>query len=362
MNSPWAEFDFNALPNRVLFGAGRRREVASEVGALGCKRALIVATESQRTFARSVADMLGDKYAGTHSEAVQHVPYHTIEAVVAEVERLDVDILIALGGGSAIGLAKGVALERRQPILAIPTTYSGSEMTHIWGISRDGRKTTGRDPIVKPRTVIYDPELIVTLPAHLSLTSGINAMAHAVEALYAYNTNPIVFMMAEESVRALAVSLPKVVANPASIEARSASLYGAWLGATVLDQVAMSLHHKLCHTLGGSFGMPHAQTHTVMLPYAIAYNFNYAQDAMQALARALDCDFADVPGVVQDIARNNHGPTSLRELGFEQENLDKAAETAAQNPYANPRPVKRKHIRELLEQAFRGVRPHVVVQ
>lgn len=243
------------------------------------------------------------------------------------------------------------------PIIAIPTTYSGSEMTPIWGISRDGRKTTGRDPVVMPKMVIYDPELLVSLPPALSITSGINAMAHAVEALYAENANPITSIMAEEGIRGLAQGLPLVAKKPSDIEARSDTLYGAWLSATVLGQVGMALHHKLCHTLGGSFGMPHAETHTVVLPYATAFNGQETPQAMAVIARALDCDAADVAGSIQDIARNNGGPVSLNELGFKAEDLDQAAEIAMQNRYYNPRPFTQDDIRDLLGRAFDGTRP-----
>ena len=204
------------------------------------------------------------------------------------------------------------------------------------GISRHGRKTTGRNPIVKPQAVIYDPQLILTLPPHLSLTSGINAMAHAVEALYAENGNPIASMMAEESIRQLGRSLPQVVKNPSDLEARTESLYGAWLAASVLDMVGMALHHKLCHTLGGSYGLPHAQVHTVVLPYAVAYNHSHTPQATAAISRALNCDPSDTAGAIQDITRHNGGPTSLQELGFKQENILAATEIATQTPTTTP--------------------------
>ena len=230
-------------------------------------------------------------------------------------------------------------------------------MTPIWGISRDGHKTTGRTPQVKPKTVIYDPELLVSLPPKLSLTSGINAMAHAVEALYAENANPISSMMAEESIRSLAAGLPLVTQTPDNLDARSSTLYGAWLSATVLGQVGMALHHKLCHTLGGSFGMPHAETHTVMLPYATHFNCTATPDAVAAIARALNCDVGDVAGSIQDISRNCGGPVSLKELGFKADDLDMAAEIAMRNRYYNPRPFTQDDIRTLLGRAFEGTRP-----
>lgn len=353
MNQDSFDFTYSALPSRVLFGNGRLSSLPHEAAQLG-SRALVLATPYQADLANQVAELLGDLCVGVHAKAVQHVPYSTIEEAMGMVTAISADLLIAAGGGSTIGLAKGIALETNLPILAIPTTYAGSEMTHIWGISRDGRKTTGRNPVVKPKTVIYDPELIISLPPTLSITSGINAMAHAVEALYAENANPISSMMAEESIRSLAAGLPLVAQAPNNLDARSSTLYGAWLAATVLDQVGMALHHKLCHTLGGSFGMPHAETHTVILPYATAYNHSQAPQAMTAISRALSCDVADVPNAIQTISRNNGGPVSLKELGFRAEDLDKAADIATQNPYYNPRPVLRDDIRELLKNAYHG--------
>ncbi|MFK7802609.1 MAG: maleylacetate reductase [Anaerolineae bacterium] len=350
-------FELTQLPSRVSFGAGRLATVREEAGRLGAQRALVLATKYQIDLAQHVAGLLGDLCVGVHAEAVQHVPYETVAAAIKKVDELQIDLLIAPGGGSTIGLAKGIVLERPLPILAIPTTYAGSEMTHIWGISKDGKKTTGRDPIVKPATVIYDPDLIRSLPAAMSITSGINAMAHAVEALYAENRNPISSMMAEESIRSLAAGLPLVAQNLSDLKARTDTMYGAWLAAVVLDQVGMALHHKLCHTLGGSFGMPHAEVHTVVLPYAIAYNQSHAPEMVAALSRALGCDPADIAGTVQDISRQNGGPVSLKELNFKEENLEEAAQIATQNPYYNPRPVDLAGIRQLLSATYLGVRP-----
>ncbi len=350
-------FEMTQLPSRVLFGAGKLASVKAEAERLGGRRVLVLATKFQVDLAEQVASLLGDLCAGIFAEAVQHVPYETVSAAIEKTDELGIDLLVAPGGGSTIGLAKGIVLERPMPILAIPTTYAGSEMTHIWGISKDGRKTTGRDPIVKPSTVIYDPELVASLPVPMSITSGVNAIAHAVEALYAENRNPISSMMAEESVKSLGEGLPLVAQKPSDLNARSKTLYGSWLAATVLDQVGMALHHKLCHTLGGSFGMPHAEVHTVILPYAIGYNQSHAPEMVAAMSRALGCDPADIAGAVQDISRDNGGPVSLKELNFKAENLKKAAEIAVQSPYYNPRPVVESDILNLLQNAFAGKRP-----
>jgi maleylacetate reductase len=284
-----------------------------------------------------------------------HVPIETAEAAREEARRLGADCCVAVGGGSTTGLAKAIALVSTLPILAVPTTYAGSEMTPIWGLTESGRKTTGRDARVLPKTVLYDPALTVTMPAQLSVTSGMNSIAHCVEALYAQEANPIISMVAEEGIRAFARSLPSVVKEPANLEARSEALYGAWLGGVALGSVGMALHHKLCHTLGGTFNLPHAETHTVVLPHAVAYNSPGAAEAMTRIARALGADSA-AQGLY-DLAASLGAPLSLAALGMKAEDLDKAASIAVQNPYYNPRAITREGIRALLKDAFEGRRP-----
>ncbi|MDF3834397.1 maleylacetate reductase, partial [Cupriavidus basilensis] len=260
-------FAYQSLPSRVVFEAGGLARLPEEVEKLGARRALVLTTPEQRPLGERVAQALGARAAGVHDKAQMHVPMETAEAARAEAARLGADCCVAVGGGSTIGLGKAIALTSDLPIVAVPTTYAGSEMTPIYGLTDGGLKKTGRDLRVLPRTVIYDPELTLTLPAQLSACSGMNAMAHAVEALYAQDANPIISLMAEASIGALAVALPAVMDNPADLEARSGALYGAWLAGACLGSVGMALHHKLCHTLGGSFNLPHAQAHTIVLPY-----------------------------------------------------------------------------------------------
>jgi alcohol dehydrogenase class IV len=288
-----------------------------------------------------------------------HVPIEIAQAAREEAQRLGADCCIAIGGGSTTGLGKAIALTSSLPILAIPTTYAGSEMTPIWGITEAGKKTTGRDPRVLPKTVLYEPALTVSMPTRLSVTSGINAMAHCVEALYAKDANPIISMLAEDAIRAFAQSLPAVVKHPTDLESRSQAQYGAWLGGVSLGAVGMALHHKLCHTLGGSFNLPHAETHTIVLPHAVAYNARSAPEAMSRVARALGTDSA-AQGLF-DLADSLGAPVALRAIGMKETDLDRAADIAAQNPYYNPRPVTREGIRALLQDAFEGRRPHDIL-
>jgi maleylacetate reductase len=348
-------FSYDMLPSRVVFGAGCLDKLPEEIDRLGATRALVLSTPEQREAGRQIVDRLGARSAGLFDQAVMHVPIEIAEQAREQARALGADCCVAIGGGSTTGLAKAIALVSTLPILAIPTTYAGSEMTPIWGITEGGMKKTGRDPRVLPKTVLYDPTLTVTMPPMLSATSGMNSIAHCVEALYSKDANPIISMIAEEGIRALAAGLPVVVKEPANLEARSNALYGAWLGGVALGAVGMALHHKLCHTLGGTFNLPHAETHTVVLPHATAYTAPAASEAMSRIARALGASSASQG--LYDLAASLGAPTSLAALGLTAADLDKAADIAVQNPYYNPRPITREGIRALLEDAFEGRRP-----
>jgi maleylacetate reductase len=354
-------FVFDARLPRVVFGAGSLARLGAEIDAIGARRALVLSTPEQAASAHRIAEMLGERAAGVFAGAVMHVPIESAREARAEAARLGADCAVAIGGGSTTGLGKAIALDSGLPILAIPTTYAGSEMTPIYGITEGGEKKTGRDSRVMPRTVIYDPELTITLPAGLSVTSGLNAIAHAAEGLYAHDGNPIIDLMAEDGIRALARALPLIQRSSADLDARSDALYGAWLCGTVLGQVAMGLHHKLCHTLGGSFNLPHAETHTVVLPHALAYNAEAAPQAMAAISRALANGSGDAsgnaPAALQRLARSLGAPTSLKEIGMPADGLDRAADLAARTPYPNPRPLDRATLRALLQRAYDGAAP-----
>jgi maleylacetate reductase len=348
-------FAYDMLPSRVVFGVGSLNKLSEEIERLGAHRALVLSTPEQRKEGQQTVDRLGSRAAGLFDKAVMHVPIEVAEQAREQAKALGADCCVAIGGGSTTGLAKAIALVSTLPILAIPTTYAGSEMTPIWGITENGLKKTGRDPRVLPKTVLYDPTLTVTMPAMLSATSGMNSIAHCVEALYSKDANPIISMIAEEGIRALAAGLPLVVQDPANLEARSNALYGAWLGGVALGAVGMALHHKLCHTLGGTFNLPHAETHTVVLPHATAYTAPAAQEAMSRIGRALGAESA-AQGLY-DLAASLGAPTSLRAMGLKAADLDRAADIAVENPYYNPRPITREGIRALLQDAFEGRRP-----
>jgi alcohol dehydrogenase class IV len=362
------------LPARVVFGIGAFASLEVEVERLGARRVLVLCTPRQRPLADEVAGRLGARAAGVFDQAVMHVPVATAAAARAMAVAVGADSCVAVGGGSTIGLGKALALPDETfaaagvpspsasawSILAIPTTFSGSEMTPIFGLTAGGQKKTGRDARVLPKTVIYDPQLLVQLPARVAGPSGMNAVAHCVEALYAEDANPITSLMAEEGIGALAASLPKVVDEPANIDARATALYGAWLAGSCLGAVGMALHHKLCHTLGGSFDLPHAETHTVVLPHAVRYNRDAAPDAMARVTRALDGagrDPGDPAQRLYDLARALGAPLALRDLGLPASALDQVAQLALRSPYYNPRPLEPAAIRQLLQDAWEGRRP-----
>ena len=348
-------FAYTQLPGRVVFGVGALEELAREIERLGAKRALVLATPEQHAQAEDVARRLGDRCAGVFPRAVMHVPIETAREAREEARRVGADCAVAIGGGSTTGLGKAIALESSLPILAIPTTYAGSEMTPIYGITEGGQKKTGRDARVLPKTVIYDPALTVGLPVGLSATSGMNAIAHAVEGLYAQDSNPVMSLMAEEGIRALAQGLPRVVSKPEDLDARADCLYGAWLCGAVLGAVGMALHHKLCHVLGGTWNLPHAETHTVVLPHAAAYNAPAVPEAMRRVARALEAP--DAAQGLYDLARSLGAPVALEAIGMPAGELDRAAELATTSPYWNPRAIERAALRRLLDDAWLGRRP-----
>ncbi|MBK5124002.1 maleylacetate reductase [Burkholderia sp. R-69980] len=349
------EFTYTTQASRVVFGAGSMKLIQQEVETLGARRALVLCTPEQKAQAEVVSSLLGPASAGVFDGAHMHVPIENARRAREHAKSVDADCAVAIGGGSTIGLGKAIALESSLPIIAIPTTYAGSEMTPIYGITENGLKKTGRDAKVIPKTVLYDPELTIGLPVRLSIVSGLNAIAHAAEGLYAKDGNPVMSLMAEEGIRSLANGLRGVKKNSKDKVARSDCLYGAWLCGMVLGNVGMALHHKLCHTLGGTFNLPHAETHAIVLPHALAYNSIVADEAMGRIARALNVDSA--PDGLYQLNEELGVPRGLREIGLGEADLDYACKVALSNPYWNPRPIEEEPLRALLQRAWEGGRP-----
>jgi alcohol dehydrogenase class IV len=351
------EFVHQSHAQRIVFGAGSLARLAAEVDRLGARRALVLATHGQQALAERVAALLGARAAGVFAQAAMHVPVEVARGARDAARRVDADCTVAVGGGSTTGLAKALALDPGLPIVAVPTTYAGSEMTSIWGLTDGALKTTGRDPRALPRTVLYDPELGRAVPIGVSVTSALNAIAHAAEGLYAHDGNPLTALMAEEGLRVTAAAIPRLARDPLDLAARADALVGAWLCGSVLGAVAMGLHHKLCHTLGGSFGLPHAEVHTVVLPHALAYNAPAAPQALARIGRALGVDGAAVPRALQALAAGQGAPVTLAAIGMPVSGLDRAADLAVAAPYPNPRPLERGALRALLQRAFDGALP-----
>lgn len=347
-------FSYAGSPARIIFGEGARSQVGQWIEKTGCRRALILSTPQQRADAEALAREIGNLACGVFSGATMHTPVDVTEAAVKVAAETLADCVVSLGGGSTTGLGKAIAYRTDLPQIVVPTTYAGSEVTPILGQTEAGRKTTIRDAKILPEVVIYDPALTLGLPVAMSITSGLNAMAHAMEGLYAQDRNPISTLMALEGLRALTRSLPEIVNAPRDVKARSDALYGAWLCGTVLGTVGMALHHKICHTLGGSFDTPHAETHAVMLPHTVAFN---ATAAAAELAPAAEIFGGSIGGGLWDFAKAIGAPLSLKEFGLSEADLDRAASIAVENPYWNPRPIDKTSIRALLQDAFEGRRP-----
>ena len=348
-------FEYAGSPARIVFAPGAIRRAGEMVRALGCARALVLTTPSRAAEGQRLADHLGPLAAGVFAEATMHTPVEVTGRAIGVMRETGADCTAALGGGSTTGLGKAIALSLDTPQLVIPTTYAGSEATPILGQTEDGAKRTLRDQRVLPEVVLYDPELTFTLPSGLTMTSGFNAIAHAAEALYARDRNPVSSLVAAEGIRAMVSALPALAVDPADREARSVALYGAWLCGTVLGTVGMALHHKLCHVLGGWLGLPHSETHAIVLPHSVAYNEIVSAAELAPLSDALG---GGRPGVaLHEFAARIGAPTALRDLGLLERDLDRAAEVATINPYWNPREVTREGVRTLLGAAWRGDPP-----
>ena len=348
-------FDFASLPSRVVFGRGAAAKVSELAAELGMQKALVVATRSQASAAQQLLDALGARGAAVFAGAAMHTPVEVTEQAMQLVRERSIDGVVAIGGGSAIGLGKAVALRTDLPQVVLPTTYAGSEMTPILGQTQDGTKTTQRSAKVLPEAVIYDVDLTLSLPVGVSVTSGFNAMAHAAEALYGPAANSLVIAAAEECLRNMAAALPKIVVAPSDAEARAQAQEAGWLGGWCLANGGSALHHRLCHVLGGAFDLPHAETHAILLPHVLAYNLKAAPEAAERLGEALDTEHP--AGALYDLAQSLGAPSSLKEIGLPRGGIDRVVEEAAAWQGYNPRPVEAKALQQLLTSAWRGARP-----
>ena len=350
-----AAFEYQSYGQRVVFGAGNARAaLAAEVERLSGARILLIVADAEHDVARALTE--GLPVAATFTGVRPHVPAAVAAAVRAVAADSGADVVVSVGGGSTTGTAKAVAMTTGLPIVAVPTTYAGSEATAVWGVTDAGRKTTGTHPAVLPRAVVYDPDLTMSLPVDLTVASGLNALAHCVDSLWAPNANPVSSALAVAGVRALRDGLPAVRRDAADRAARESLLYGAYLAALSFAGAGSGLHHKICHVLGGTWDLPHAETHAVLLPHVLALNADHAAAATARVAAALgETDAVD--GLLRlhdDLA----APRTLRSLGMPESGLAEAVDlVVAAAPDDNPAPVTPTSVRGLLERAWSGAPP-----
>jgi len=349
------DFIHDANPSRVIFAAGARSKTGAELDRLGASRLMIVATPTQAGIAAEFARLIGDRAGIVYPGAQPHTPTNVTEAALTAVSSVKADGLLAIGGGTAIGLSKAIALRTNLPQLIVPTTFAGSEMTPVLMETERGVRATRRDAGILPETVIFDPELLSALPASVAGPSAMNAIANAIEALCAPNCNPLATLAAEEAIRALAAALPRIVADAPDSQAWSEALYGAWLAGASIAATGTALHHKICEVLVGAFDLNHADAHCAMLPYTSALHRRQAPDAMQRVARALGGQ--DGPALLYGLASRVADQDSLRAMGLTRAALEKAADLVVEDRDDRFVQPSREDLMEILLAAFEGARP-----
>lgn len=352
------EFEYQALPWNIVFGVGSLSRLPEELEKLGLKRALVLTTPNQVADGKNVVGLLKGLAAGLFDQCVMHVPQYTVIAATERAKEVDADCTVALGGGSTTGLGKALAVQAGLPNIVIPTSYAGSEMTNIWAITDEGRKVTDRNNAAVPTLTLYDPELTLTLPPKFAAASGLNAMAQAVVNVATDKINPIVSCLAVDAVKSLYASLPVIMERPDDIQARSKALYGACLAGGALGTGATSLHHRICHTMGGTFNMPHAETHAVILPHSVAYNAAATPEGSARLAAAMGADNA--AAAIYNLMQKLGLPLGLKDLGFKETDLDQAVAVTLEKPFHNAEPVTAHRLRALLQNAYEGLPPQAI--
>jgi maleylacetate reductase len=348
-------FVHDNLPQRACFGSGAAAtHIHREIGRLGASRVMVISSERDASQAEKITAEL--PVVLRYHDVVMHVPVEVAERARVAAAAAEADVILAIGGGSATGLAKAIAMTSGLPIIAVPTTYAGSEATAVWGLTSGDVKTTGTDLAVLPKVVVYDATLTLTLPVDLSVASGLNALAHCVDALWAPNADPINAVLAAEGIRALAAGLPRVVADPADLPGREHALYAAYVSAVAFASAGAALHHKICHVLGGKYNLPHAQTHATVLPYVLAFNGPAAPEAEARIAEAFGTETA-LEGL-QALRSKLNAPRALRDYGLEETSIPEAASAILPSvPPSNPRPVSAADLERLLHSAWAGDDP-----
>ena len=348
-------FVHDTLPQRVYFGSGLAREhLKTEAERLGVTSVMVIASTRDSELADTITQDI--PVVRRHDEVVMHVPAEVAARAREAAKAAKADALVCIGGGSATGLAKAVAMTSGLPVIAVPTTYAGSEATAVWGLTEDGRKTTGTDPKVLPKAVVYDAVLTVSLPVDMSVASGLNALAHSIDAMWAPNADPIVAALAAEGIRALNEGLPKVAANPDDLTGREEALYASYVSAVAFASAGSGLHHKICHVLGGKYNLPHAQTHATVLPYVLAFNAPAAPEAERRIKGSFGSGSA--LGGLERLRATLNAPRALAYYGLDKADIPAAAAAILPAvPPSNPRPVTFTDLEKLLRAAWAGVDP-----
>ncbi|HET8852946.1 MAG TPA: iron-containing alcohol dehydrogenase [Ktedonobacteraceae bacterium] len=368
------EFRYTSYAQEIIFGPGSISRLDEAIERYSWQRLMLCSTGSLRrdgTIA-SIEKALGDRLVATHEHVQPHVPDFQVAEALTIASQNKIDALIGLGGGSPIGLAKAVSLaleEQRSgrparstsptdqplvPVIAIPTTYAGSEMTPVYGITQhtDGlaRKITVTDSKITPKLVIYDPLLTLNLPPTITASTGINALAHCIEALYSVTRNPLSTAAATSGTRHITSALPRCYATADDVEARAEMLIGAYLAGTALASVTMALHHGLCHVLGGTAGVPHGIANSIILPHAMRFNLDATASQLALAAQAMGISLAGrsaeiaveeaIQRIYALIAQMNL-PQHLREVGVQEADLPHLAQLAFQSRAVqnNPKPI-----------------------
>ncbi|OHF04632.1 iron-containing alcohol dehydrogenase [Colletotrichum orchidophilum] len=355
-------FVFSIVTPKIFFGPGTVNELPGELLSRKLSKPLIICSPSRTSLAKKIRDNLvkaGFSDVEILDTAIVHNPSDIIGPAVNRAK--DRDVLVSVGGGSAVGLGKAIALRTDMPQVAIPTTYSGSEMTPILGETKDGKKTSTTDPKILPKVVIYDVDLTMDLPVKVSGPSGLNAMAHSFEALYSRQANPLTDHFALESIRALSNALPVIVSDPSSVEARTSALYGAFLAGLLAGATGIALQHKLAHAAGGTLNLPHAETHSIFLPHSMAFNAQAFPEATRtkissALGQSTEDSLSGIVAGLNQLLRILNIPTGLKDIGMQESDIDRVADVASEKPYWNPRPLEKAAIREIIRRAWVGER------
>jgi maleylacetate reductase len=345
-------FTHESLGQRVVFApSDASAAVAAEIRSLDASRVMLIASEREAGLADPIA--AGLPVAVRHEEVVMHVPIEVAERARRVAADAGADAIITVGGGSTTGLGKAVALTTGLPIVAVPTTYAGSEATNGWGLTAGEKKSTGVDARVLPRSIVYDAGLLTSLPAGLAVASGLNALAHGVDAMWGPKADPIDQALAGEGIRGLAGGLPTVAHDGSAIDGIEQTLYGAYLAAVAFTSAGSGLHHKICHVLGGMFNLPHAQTHAVVLPHVLAFNAPNAPAAERRIAAAFGAEDA-VAGLAA-LRSTVDAPRALRDLDMPADGIPRAvAAVLAAAPENNPTPLTQDNVTALLRAAWEG--------